>query len=507
MVRVWLLIFAFACAAGPRDGADTCAAAVQKFYEARGHQSAWILDGKPTPQARELIRILEKSADKGLSPADYDAGFWDTQLEPNAFDEALTTSVVRYAQDLHRGRANPGVFDTCVETAREDDVLLNLLRQLVSTADVPAALAKMEPPFAGYRRTLAVLQKYMRLAADDSGEQLPSTRSVIEPGDSYAALPRLATVLRRTGDLPGDPPEPVTGIYDGELVQAVKRFQVRHGLTVDGRIGKETWAELNVPFGDRVRQLQLTLERWRWMPRSFAQPPIVVNIPEFRLRCFDGENRVALEMNVVVGRAFRHETPMLAAQMGSVIFWPYWNVPRSIERNELIPKMQRDPEYAAKHGYEAVALQAGGSAVPINAETLRLVRAGQLRIRQTPGIDNALGGVKFLFPNPHNVYMHDTPATELFLRTRRDFSHGCIRVEKPELLAWWVLKNQQGWDAERIAHVMEAGKTVPVKLDHQIPVLIVYGAAVVLETGEVRFFRDIYGHDASLQRRLDDRRR
>ena len=310
----------------------------------------------------------------------------------------------------------------------------------------------------------------------------------------------MADLLRRLGDLPENvtiPPDSTR--FAGPLVEALKHFQLRHGLEPDGRLGKATLAQLNTPLRDRIRQLQFTLERWRWVPHSFPRPPIVVNIPEFELRALDDSYATELEMKVVVGKARDHQTPVFAADMKNVTFRPYWNVPLSIQRAELMPKLDKDAAYLAKNRYEVVTPQNTVVTTGIvDPATLALLRSGKLRVRQIPGPENALGLVAFLFPNDHDVYLHATPAMDLFAKSRRDFSHGCIRAEKTQELAAWVLRNQSEWTPERIADAMDGTETVHVRLDKPIPVLIVYVTAVALQTGEVRFFEDIYGQDAQL---------
>jgi murein L,D-transpeptidase YcbB/YkuD len=252
-----------------------------------------------------------------------------------------------------------------------------------------------------------------------------------------------------------------------------------------------------------VRQLQLALERLRWLPRSFSRPPLVVNIPSFRLHALDEHYRARWETNVVVGKAYQHRTPMLAAEMRSVIFWPYWYVPASITRKELLPDIEQDPGYLRANDYEIVA--PGGQGVeegPVTESVLEQLRSGELRIRQRPGPKNALGLVKFVFPNPYDIYMHSTPAKGLFSRSRRDFSHGCIRVEHADELAAWCLRDKPGWELEHIRAVMNGTQTVRVDLDRPIPVLIVYGTAIVSADGEVHFYDDIYGYDAKLLQAL-----
>lgn len=260
----------------------------------------------------------------------------------------------------------------------------------------------------------------------------------------------------------------------------------------------------NTALAHQVRQLQLVLERWRWVPHSFPRPPVVVNIPEFRLRAYDDHYRPELEMKVVVGKAYHHKTPVFSNQMTYVIFRPYWDVPLSIQRAELVPQIAKDPAYLAKNYYQIVnARRQVVSSGAVTPDEFQQLRSGKLFIRQIPGDKNALGLVKFLFPNEYNVYLHGTPAKSLFLKARRDFSHGCIRVEKPEELALWVLRGVPGWDKERIQAAERGSDSLRVNLDKPIPVLIVYGTAVVQPNGEVSFFDDIYGYDAELEQLLD----
>jgi murein L,D-transpeptidase YcbB/YkuD len=491
---------------------------IQKFYEPVSYTLAWIRDGLVTDQAKTAIQTLQEADAKGLNSQDYDGPRWDDRLtrlryagKPLSesdfaeFDLALTVCVTRYIADLHFGRANPGLFHAHLDAENGELDLPSFLRQrVIHATDAKAALEGVEPPYEGYRRTKQALQQYIAMAREDHGGLLPVTIKPLEPGGSYTALAQLASLLRRIGDLPGNVRVPLaSNTYADPLVDAVKHFQRRHGLEPDGRLGKATLAQLNTPLSYRVRQLQLTLERWRWAPHNFPHPPIVVNIPEFELRVLNDSYETELEMKVVVGKAYRHQTPVFAADLKEVIFRPYWNVPRSIQRTELVPKLDRDASYLAKNGYEVVTPQ---DAVVTNAvldgATLAQLRSGKLRIRQVPGPENALGLVKFLFPNEHNVYLHATPATELFSKSRRDFSHGCIRVEKPQQLAAWVLRGQPEWTPERIASAMNGAKTIQVTLDRPIPVLIVYATAVVLQSGEARFFEDIYGQDDQLEELL-----
>jgi murein L,D-transpeptidase YcbB/YkuD len=490
---------------------------VENFYGAVGYSLAWVHRGLPTTQAQVIIEVLKEANAKGLDTEDYDGSRWDARLallrsetvrasekDLARFDLALTVCLMRYVSDLHIGRVNPRLlhFEFDIEHKKYD--LADLVRQhLVNASDVRAELDRVEPPFAAYWRTQKALQTYLALSREEACEPLPATRQPVQPGDPYEGTARLTRLLRRLGDLPPGAAIPPDSRYEGSLVDAVKRFQNRHGLDADGRIGKTTLEQLNTPLTRRVRQLQLTLERWRWIPHEFPRPPVVVNLPEFRLRALNDSYRTELEMKVVVGRAYGHRTPVFANEMKYLIFRPYWNVPSSIQRAELVPKLERNRSYLARNDYEIVT--PGGQLVSsaVFTETiLAQLRSGKLSIRQTPGETNALGLVKFMFPNDHNVYLHGTPAPELFSKSRRDFSHGCIRVEKPDALAAWILRDQLQWTRGRIAEAMHGRKTLQVNLEKPIPILIVYATAVVLESGEVHFFEDIYGHDAELEKLL-----
>jgi L,D-transpeptidase YcbB len=487
---------------------------VKKFYDAGANSLAWIQSGRPSPQAIAMIQLFKLASSKGLNPDDYDAAKWDprmAKLQPPSpppsdsdlahIDLALTVCTMRYISDLRIGRVNPQHFKFGLDVGSKKYDLPEFIRAQVLTAeDVPALLAKDEPPYEGYRRAEDALATYLKLAAAGDSPAVPIPQKGVRPRTSYPGIPQLIARLHQLGDLAPDaglPANPTS--YDGAIVDAVKHFQRRHGLKPDGVLGKDTVTALNQPLSLRVRELELTLERYRWIPPNFPEPPIVVNIPEFRLRTMRKQPAEFLTMKVVVGKAMRTQTPVFADNMRYLIFRPYWNVPPSIQRSELVPKAQRDPNYLADHGFEVVSnsgvVVSDGS---VSDDVMSGLRSGGYSIRQKPGPKNALGLVKFMFPNPYNVYLHSTPQPELFARTRRDFSHGCIRVENPVALAAWVLRDQPAWTVDRIRATMNGDTSVQVNLDKPIPVLILYSTAVVEPDGEVRFFEDIYGHDAAL---------
>ncbi len=491
---------------------------VKKFYDSGGNSLAWIQNGKASPQAVSMILLFQQASSKGLNSDDYDAARWDARLArlqpsvPRASDTdlahidlALTVCAMRYISDLHVGRVNPQRFKFGLIVGPKRLDLAELLRtQVLPVPDIPAVIAKVEPPYDGYRRAEDALLTYSKMASAADAPLVPVPPKGVRPGNSFASMAQLVARLRQLGDLPSNAGASANStVYDGAVVAAVKHFQQRHGLDIDGVLGKGTVTQLNVPLKTRVQQLQLTLERYRWIPPDFPEPPIVVNIPEFQLHTMRRQPANFLTMKVVVGRAMRTQTPVFADSMRYVIFRPYWLVPPSIQRAELVPKTRRDPDYLADHGFEVV--DGSGNVVPSSPATDEVIsglRSGALSIRQLPGPRNALGLVKFMFPNQYNVYMHGTPEQELFARSRRDFSHGCIRVEDPVALAAWVLRDKPEWTVDRIRSTMNGDTTVQVNLDKPIPVLILYSTAVVEPDGEVRFFDDIYGYDASLAKAL-----
>jgi L,D-transpeptidase YcbB len=489
------------------------------FYEAGAYTLPWIRSNEPTPQASNLIQLFKTASENGLNPDDYDAQRWDDRVAglraPSEeslvhFDLTLTICAMRYISDLHVGRVNPQHFKFGLDVGPKRYDLTEFLRtQVVYSPDVKSTIAAVEPRYAGYGRLKTALGKYLKLAAEGDAAAVPVPAKTVRPGDIYPGISQLVARLNQLGDtVPANWPQQgeAASLYQGGVVDAVKRFQRRHGLAPDGNLGKGTIAALNTPLRTRVQEIQFALERYRWIPDSFPQPPIVVNIPEFRLRTMiRSPEALPLDMEVVVGKAYHHRTPVFADYMRYVIFRPYWEVPASIAEAELIPKITRNPNYAAAHNF--IVVDHAGETVAdgvVSDAVLAGLRSGEYRIRQKPGPKNSLGLVKFIFPNSYNVYMHGTPATELFSRFRRDFSHGCIRVQNPIALATWVLHGDSEWTEDRITAAMNDDETVMVNLAHPIPVLILYTTAVVEPNGEIHFFDDIYGYDDDLRRVLEN---
>jgi len=490
---------------------------VDNFYRPSGYALTWIQGNAPTKRAREMVEILRRADTEGLNPEDYDGARWverfahlESSHSPEGearFDVALTVCAMRYISDVRIGRINPKHFQFGLDVEHKKLNLPSFLRELVSERTGPEArLAGIEPPFAQYKAARQALLRYMELAKEDDGEKLPQPPGILFAGGLYEGISRLASRLRLIGDLPQDaviPPD--SKVYEGPLVDAVKRFQKRHGLTSNGYLTVDTVEQLNVPLRSRVEQLRLTLERYRWLRYSFTQPPVVVNLPEYRLRAFDRDGRVGLAMNVNVGDAYDFQTPVFESSIRYLVFRPYWNVPPRILRNEVIPDTAEDRSYIVDNDMEVTTL--AGQVVasdPISDSVLQQLHAGKLTVRQKPGPENALGLVKIIFPNEHHVYLHDTPeSVDMFSQEHRALSHGCIHLQEPAELAAWLLKDKPEWNLERVERAMHEGRdNFTVNLTKPVPILIVYGTAIVEEDGEAHFYRDMYGHDAALETAL-----
>jgi murein L,D-transpeptidase YcbB/YkuD len=505
-----------AAATSVRHGFAQYRPALERFYATRNFVPAWTVDGQPTHQADEAVALLQRADEQGLASVDYQALDLGRRLadlrgstaqasgrELAVFDADLTLSLVRYTLNLAHGRLDPASrYPDLEDNVRDVDAVALLQRGLENdrlAAEIESAAPRLPP----YDRLTQALAAYRRLAADASLPLVPIPPTKVSPGAIFTGLPQLKERLVAFGDLdPAALKQRNGNRYAGAVVDAVKRFQYRHGLADDGVLGQSTLAELNRSPGERVRQIEIALERMRWLPPLPDGRFLVVNIPEFRLLAFDTSTSAVnpvLDMPVIVGQAGKTPTPVFAAEVEYLDFSPYWNVPRSIAVKELLPKLKADPAYLSRQGMEIVG---NGVRTEINAATLSDLERGALRLRQRPGAKNALGGVKFVFPNRHDVYLHSTPTPKLFSRTRRDFSHGCIRVAEPVALAQFLLADRPAWDADRIRTSMSRPQPLRVNLAEPVPILILYTTVVVDAVGRIRFLPDIYGHDTKLAQAL-----
>jgi len=493
------------------------------LYQLASYQPLWLTESTKEQNLDAAFALLDSAAAHGLNQDNYstkelrDKRQASLALSPDAhrdlasYDTAISLSVLRFLHDLHYGRVNPqGIaFDLKLRDKKLIDLPM-LIKTHLDQHSVETLSEQVEPKLHQYQKLKAALAGYLKEGGKDIPFKLAFSKQ-IRPGDPLPQAQELVSVLTAMGDMPLDRanatmPEIAAAnieqmpLYTSELVDGIKKFQQRHGLAADGVIGKSTALALGVPLPKRAEQISLAMERLRWLPELSSDPSILVNIPAFQLMAYENindPNSPVTNMRVVVGKALKNQTPVLMATMSYIEFSPYWNVPYNIVKDEILPKLSKSPGFLNSQNMELVAKSGGLANV-----SLAQLKQGTVRIRQKPGKGNALGKVKFLFPNKNDVYLHDTPSRSLFSRSRRDFSHGCVRVAQPDVLAEFALKNQKGWDKAAIRKAMNAPKMRQVILKKQIPVMFFYATAFFDENNNLTFYPDIYGLDNVLQEAL-----
>jgi murein L,D-transpeptidase YcbB/YkuD len=472
--------------------------------------------GRVSTDADAALGVLAAGPDHGLGADAYAQSSLRLQrarldvADPTArarFDVTLSFQMLRFWRHLHLGRVDPRLLGFRLTAPADDHDFAAMLRSAVARHDVAASTAALAPPFVLYRSLSRELGRYRDLAARAEPLTLAFPIRSLHPGERAEGLASLAARLRLLGDLPSDAPVLSSPSYDAPLVEGLRRFQERHGLEADGIVGATTLAALRVPPAARLQQLEMAMERLRWLPHLSTDGFLAVNIPMFRLWGWGPvpqDGVPAFDMNVIVGKALDTQTPVFVEELRHIIFRPYWNVPASILRGEILPALARSSTYLSRQAMEIVDGPGDDArVVPLSAESLDGLRQGRLRVRQRPGPRNALGLVKFVFPNDEGVYMHGTPTPQLFGRPRRDFSHGCVRVEDPVGLAEWLLRDQPAWTRARIEAAMNGPAPLRVNLTKPLQVVLFYLTAVVMpQDGRVHFANDVYGHDARLARAL-----
>jgi murein L,D-transpeptidase YcbB/YkuD len=494
-------------------------AAVMHFYQRRDFQPAWIGHGGPLPQLEILLQAIGRATANGLREKDYafwnfdatmvhDVRFTDEIERLNnrdlaALDAALTDVMLRYAANLSQGRVRPEELPPSFagdEPSSPRDLPAELA-DAINNGELESFIQDLSPQHRQYRTLKETLRRYRQIQDDGGwpqiGEGPGSKISGLKLGDTDARVKALHRHLTITGDLQADPGLP-DDRFGPPLEAALKRFQRRHGLNPDGIVGRRTLEVLNIPVEARMLQLMLNMERWRWYPQDLGARYLMVNIPAFELRLVQDRTET-LSMRVIVGRKKR-PTPVLSSRLTYLEVNPYWNVPQKIARKDLLPKIQADPEYLVRQKIQVFdSWQQDAPAL----DPLAIDWAGvsenhfPYRLRQEPADRNALGRIKFMFPNSQSVYIHDTPGKALFKKASRPFSSGCVRVEDPKALAVQLLKDQH-WTHRRLEKYSQTHQNSAIALETPVPVYLVYFTAWTDAEGQIHFGDDIYNHDRRL---------
>jgi murein L,D-transpeptidase YcbB/YkuD len=479
--------------------------ALHEVYAARDEELFWVAGARS--RARLLLDRLRAAEREGLRPSDYKPEALAAELaaartpdELARVEVLMSGAYLRYAADLREGRLNPERLDATLSPDRPSVVPVAALRGAMNSGDLDRHLDRLVPATPMYRELRRLLREYRTLAAQ-GGWPVLAEGETLRPGMTGQRVAALRQRLHASQDITVYDSEPDR--FDAGLEQAVRRFQKRHGLTVDGLVGPNTYAALNVPVEARIRQIEVNMERWRWMPDELGERYVMVNLAGQQVELVDS-GFTELRMRAVVGKPYR-ETPVFSDTMTYLDFNPTWTVPPTILEEDILPELRENPQYLAEND---MTLYAGWSAdAPVlDASLIDWDRVNPkllpYRIVQAPGPENPLGRVKFMFPNRHHIYLHDTPSRHLFDRPVRAFSSGCIRVEDPAALASALLAGSDGWTPERVAEELADPEPNRVRLADPLPVHLTYSTVWIGEGGTVNFRPDVYGRDARLAEAL-----
>ncbi|NEX13462.1 MAG: murein L,D-transpeptidase [Prosthecochloris sp.] len=474
------------------------------FYRSNDFSPVWV----KRSQISEMLDAIKSVEADGLLSQDYHLSaiqeFYenspDTPFLKARYELLLTDAMFKLSYHLLHGKVDPEKLDSNWNLSEgvNGDGLAGMLRNALAGDSLAASIAQLRPKHPSYSSLKEGLARYRRLAADGGWGTVPEGPTIKEIGQYDARIPALRGRLEISGEI--EQLSKVDTSYADEamrysvgLQEAVKKFQNRHGLQEDGEVGPKTLRALNVPVEKRVEQIRINLERYRWFVQKLEPTYLLVNIAGFNITYFE-QGAFKWGSRVIVGEPF-WKTPVFKAQMQYVIFNPSWNVPPGILRKEALPAIRKDPGYLSRHGLQVV--DRNGNVV--NPGSVNWASGAQsYRLRQPPGSRNALGRVKFMFPNKHLVYLHDTPGKHLFDKSSRAFSHGCIRLQNPLDLAELLL----GWSGEKVRQTVSAGRTRRINLPTKLPVFLLYLTAVA-EGEEVQFKNDVYSRDAAVLQALN----
>jgi len=483
--------------------------ALAEIYHEKGLQPLWTSAKGPGERAEILINVIRAADTEGLNPEDYHLSkieqYWKSTdaVGLARLDILLSLALGGYVADAREGRLNPRKVDPRLFAgARDVDIdPVELAEKALVTPDLKEFLEQQVPTNERYRELRKILAGYRAMAAKGGWDPIPDGET-LKPGMSDQRVPTIRERLWITEDLETD--DFSSTLYDEELSEAVKHFQKRYGLDADGVMGEATRTAMNIPVETHVRTIEVNMERWRWMSRELGDTRVAVTIAGFELGVFNN-GQIELMMPVIVGKLY-HQTPVFSDEIKDIEINPYWNIPKSIAANEMLPKLKKNPLYLKERNIRVFASWSP-DAKELDSTSLDWHSVGgdivRYKLRQDPGPKNALGTVKFVFPNAYNVYLHDTPSHNLFERTQRTFSHGCIRVSRPAELASYLLGGEEkGWELNRVQEIIDSGKRTVVPLERPIPIHLTYRTVWIHPDGSVHFSPDIYGRDKLLEEAL-----
>jgi murein L,D-transpeptidase YcbB/YkuD len=493
---------------------------LSRFYARRNYLLAWFNDDGPLPQVDALVSTIREANREGLRPDEYNLGTiedklrevrqaqeMNTMLDPSkliSLDLLLTEVFLTYGSHLLDGRINPEKIEAAWYPNRYEVDLVLLLQTAIESNTIEKTLLSLIPQDQMYTRMQKALARYRKISARGGWNSVPDGLK-LKKGDSGARVQALRARLITEGYV-----DPILSnninIFDDKLEQAVSKYQYNHGLKADGVVGRDTLASLNIPVDERVRQIELNMERLRWLPRDLGKRHVFINIPNFELDFVENDKTI-ITMRAVVGK-YSNPSPILSSEINHIVINPSWHVPPSIATSEILPLLRKDPSYLAKNNIKVYKI-VDGNRREINPETVDWTQVSEknfnYKFRQRPGSKNVLGRVKFIFPNPFDVYLHDTSSPELFIRTTRTFSHGCLRVEKPIELAEFLLQSDPEWTPDNIVSAINKRGEKTVWLIEPIPIHIAYLTAWVDDDGSIQFRNDIYGLDKVLDEAMNRR--
>lgn len=491
--------------------------ALPDFYRERNHEPAWLEGSRLTAGGRALLDAVRGVEVDGLRPRDYHRAALDSlvpRLGEGGADELrrrvdvdvlLTDAFLIFGSHLLLGRIHPETIDPEWIANRRGADLKAVLAEAVHSDDVAGALDALRPRGDGYGAMRQALAQFRRVAASGGWDPVPAGET-LEEGARGPRVARLRTRLAASGDLgSGGEAEGDPDAFDGELARAVRAFQRRHGLDVDGAVGARTTLALNTPVEERIAQLEVNMERWRWLPAELGARHFLVNAADFTVDVVEDGVRLR-RIRGIVGRSYR-QTPVFSGTMTYLVLAPYWHVPPGIAQNDQLPRIRQNSGYVADQRMVLIDAATNRPVDPHSIDWGGMTGAHfnrHFRLRQDPGPANALGDVKFMFPNRYNVYLHDTPARDMFARTTRDFSSGCIRVEDALGLAEFLLAREPGWDRARIDQVVRQGVERTVRLSEPWQVHLQYWTSWVDDEGVLHFRDDIYSRDGRVRAAMEE---